>query len=197
MKRFIKVSKYKLVDKRIHDLISEYFDVDDSNGICKVNLTFDKFTDFFDVESAKKPLLKGALTERLNNIFLDIPNVYRLDLVIKIKDYEGYSKEEALEYFKNGTLFNTIKQIKLYHNKKILSLILLILGVITLLAMVLLNTYVFKNSDDIASQIISEVLDIAAWVFVWEAVTIYFLDRSEDKYKWKRFNKRVRNISFE
>ena len=80
-------------------------------------------------------------------------------------------------------------------NKRLLSGVLLSFGVLTLLILILLRNFVLKD-DTIATDIVGEVLDIASWVFIWEAVTVYFLDKTENKFRAKRITKRIKNINF-
>ena len=68
----------------------------------------------------------------------------------------------------------------------------------TIVIMIILNNTIFANSNNqITKDIVSEVLDIAAWVFIWESVTIYFIDKNEDKHKFLNAMKRINNIKFE
>lgn len=60
--------------------------------------------------------------------------------------------------------------------------------------MFILNNYSYNF---ILEDIISEILNITAWVFIWEAVTIYLLDRNERNYKNRKIYKRINKIEFE
>lgn len=187
--------KGKKVNKKIHDLLADYYDLDDDNGICTITFTYANFTDFFDVSSAKKPILKGELRERIENVFLEIPNAYDLVFNVKISNYEGYQIKDANKAAADGFYLNLFKLHKTAKNKRLLSGVLLSFGVLTLLILILLRNFVLKD-DTIATDIVGEVLDIASWVFIWEAVTVYFLDKTENKFRAKRITKRIKNINF-
>ena len=60
--------------------------------------------------------------------------------------------------------------------------------------MFILNNYSYNF---ILEDIISEILNITAWVFIWEAVTIYLLDHNERNYKNRKIYKRINKIEFE
>ena len=62
------------------------------------------------------------------------------------------------------------------------SFITIILGLISLAILFIL----YKKFDN---YFIVTVLDITAWVFVWEAVDVFFLRRAELKQRYKRYNK--------
>ncbi|MBQ7365169.1 MAG: hypothetical protein IJW46_06195 [Clostridia bacterium] len=82
------------------------------------------------------------------------------------------TEEEALLYHKGIKAYYTEQYHKtrreLRRNNR-LALLLLILGVITLSVMIFVEA-LFEN------VIWTEVIDIAAWVFLWEAVYLYFLE---------------------
>lgn len=197
MKNYVKVNHH-LIKKETHDLLSKYYDLDDERGICTITYQIEKFTDFFDTTSAKRPILKYELKEALENVFLEIPKAYSFNFIMKINNYENYSIEEATDIFKENMRLIGLKNKRKSKNMKIFAITLLLIGILTLFIMIILNNTIFANSNNqITKDIVSEVLDIAAWVFIWESVTIYFIDKNEDKHKFLNAMKRINSIKFE
>ena len=107
----------------------------------------------------------------------DIPAGYKCNMTLSIADYEGYDNKAVINAFREAMEMSRIRFRK-ENKKKILSVILLIIA--GLLFIVLSKTVlssVFANPT--MNSIFVEVLDIVGWVFIWEAVTILFLNPSE------------------
>lgn len=81
--------------------------------------------------------------------------------------------------------------------KKWIALALLLSGIAILVVMALLQAFAFDGEQNAIENIVTEILDIAAWVFVWESVTIYFLERSAGKIQWEKSQDRLKAIRFE
>ena len=88
--------------------------------------------------------IDGEIKNKLDSLFLDIPNAYKFDFYIKINDYEGYDIQDAVEAFKHSVEFTLLRKKKSNKNKRTLSIILLLLGVITLAIMFILNNYSYN-----------------------------------------------------
>jgi len=86
--------------------------------------------------------------------------------VSAIKDYFKKRKENALKSLKRNY---------------ILSGIFLFFGVI-ILAIALILEYKTQNI------LWSEVVDVAAWVFLWEAVNIYAIENHGLRLQWRRYS---------
>jgi hypothetical protein len=53
----------------------------------------------------------------------------------------------------------------------------------------------WSGISDLNREIISEVIDIAAWVFVWEAVSVYFLEGGELRSRLRTIHRRINEVS--
>ena len=188
--------KGKKIDSVLHDTLMRHYDLDDEKGLCTIHFRFDKFDDFFETHVGKRPLLKGTLRDDLEETLLRIPKCYDLILDIDIKDDQKHTKEEAVTALRDGLEFNSYSYRNRLHGKSVISLVLLFVGLAVLILLALLKVFVFKDNDTAAEGILSEVLDIAASVFIWEAVTLYFIERNETKAAWGRARSRIRSICF-
>ena len=64
---------------------------------------------------------------------------------------------------------------------KIFNILMFIIGVIALTVMIFLEVNALSN------LVFIEVVDIFAWVFLWESVDLFFFERLSVKTKIKRF----------
>ena len=62
------------------------------------------------------------------------------------------------------------------------SIIFMIVGLIFLVGVIITSTYEF-------SEAIYEVLDIIAWVFIWEAVDTFFMERHKKRVEKIKYAK--------
>lgn len=82
--------------------------------------------------------------------------------------------EEKVEYEKAIRNFYKARLMDVYHSlmrNSVLAIIMLVIGVLILSAEIVLR---YRGLD----SILLEVTDIAAWVFLWEAVDLLFLQRT-------------------
>lgn len=138
----------------------------DENGRAVINMTVkndDSFLSAFSTTDA--PIISSEVAEFLENSVENILPTEKLALCIHNSCID--SKEENLyrkgikEYYSEKYISN---EQKLKHNKMLVSLFGLV-GVLILA----LAVYIGYHYD---SPVWTEVIDIVAWVFVWEAVDI-------------------------
>jgi len=201
-KKYIIVNSKK-INKEKYDLIHKHFNVDDENAVVNIHIDYDKFSDLFTDEYLSSGyLMNSSFEEKLTRILKMIPAPYKINLTINIEDYESHTKEECEEYYKDSLKFDYLslnKKAKLYSKE---SFVLLILGIVFLIGNVIFLS--FYNSDKINTMyfsqtlhdVISEILDIAAWVFVWEAVTLWFLERKKVLFGIDKLQEKITTISF-
>lgn len=102
---------------------------------------------------------------------------------IRIRLYTGTSinEKEVEMAIRNDSKKEYIETKKESRRNLIFSAIMLIVGCLFLALMVLLHSYF--------DSIYLEVIDILAWVFVWEAADSFFLQRMEIKHKMRTYLK--------
>ncbi len=134
-----------------------------------VELTIIDKTQFLSPFCGKKKIISSEVASYLENIL----NYYhpKFNLTLNILTKELTSKEE--EQYKSAIINyyeNNIIRIKrdLLRNL-IISLIMLLIGAFFITIMLIINNH----------PIWSTILEIIGWVFVWEAVDIFFFKRHE------------------
>lgn len=171
--------KVSISSKRRIELLSHYYRIDREKKLVYLELRFDKASDVLEKSYglSSSPMFSAEILEKIGSIYTQIPVDFTIEVELEIGDYEGYDPQNLLERF------NEALEINNYINqrdkrKKWLQAILLVLTGIAILAVMgfgAVNHWFGPEGSESAS-LWTEVLDIAGWVFVWEAVTILFLE---------------------
>ena len=142
----------------------------DEEGRAIIEVTVRQDVDFLSDYSVEKPMISSSLSDFLREQAEAFPPREPICLKIHSKCidekekgiYGTALKEYAMRNYKKHTL-----ELK---KNAFISAILMAVGVLGLAAVVILSF--FSNN-----AVLAEVLDIFAWVFVWEAVDLFFLER--------------------
>lgn len=179
------------------DLLKKYYEIDEGKKLVKVKLAYQKASELFTNDFCSKdyPEFSPEILERVSQIIAHIPLGYKIDLQFAIEDYEGYDAKKLLESFNDAIEMSHYSTLSEGKRNGIKIALLLIAGIICL---------VLKNTGEGAGwfgegstkELISEIIDITGWVFVWEAVSIIFLSPSEERARAIRFRTRIDSISF-
>lgn len=198
MKNIKKVNQIN-TDKQIQKFLIEnklvykkYFYYDDKQNLTIINL------DLTNRNIYKEDTDNSKLDE---DIFIFLEDIFKLsnnklsDFLLKIKYKENTSLKEkekitrllklnyALKYQENK------KQIK---RTNIISLILLLIGALILVAFALLQIF-------IPDFVLNEIIDIFAWVFIWESCDLFVFRSSslkiENRINMHFFNMKIEEIT--
>lgn len=124
-------------------------------------------------------IIGGEMADFINNLVKSVPKDKEIVLDVKCADYS----EEKAKRYKNAIVNYYInefadKDAKLKNNL-IISIILFAVGVLGFAALYLLNLF---N----AYWLIRDIVEVTSWVFLWETVDVFFLNRGVLKWKQKR-----------
>lgn len=175
------------------EILKKHFIVDEEKKIVLINLRYEKASDFIDYSIGEMPSLKAEVYDRINELLISIHPKYRCELNIHIKDKENHSSEDIMEIFND---FSNLKHVEIKRElvrKKISSFFLMTFGLIFLILAILSMS--FKWINDLGGTVLYEILDIIAWVFIWESVTIYYFDCFKLNATFKLFKRRIEKIS--
>lgn len=196
--KYIKL-KHGKIKKEDYELLSQYYDLDNENQIATINLYYDKVSDVFikNYNQNKKPTINEEVFENIKKSAEKIPLVYTLKIRFIFNNLEDFFLDELKEDFYSYLAINDYYANKLIFHKSKLSLAILLIGVLFLILNALLKGFdLIINFSKAWQEIISEILDITAWVFVWEAVTIFYFERNGIKAKLASLRLRVHDIEF-
>ena len=149
----------------------------DADGRVILNMTVKDDRDFLSVFSANEtPVISQDVADFLETAARSARPKDPIALHIKsdcIDDHEKQVYEEAIrQYYAEKYVANKSKLRK----SNVVALLLAILGVLVLTVAILLEAPVW-----------TEVIDIAAWVFLWEAVDIAFFGVRQIKWDNQRY----------
>ena len=66
--------------------------------------------------------------------------------------------------------------------------------IFTFLAVIIFSLVIFLNHLSLLSAVATEIIDIAGWVFMWEAVDLFFIERPLNKYELLKNHKLVEAV---
>lgn len=185
-------------DKQVEQL-KRYYEFDEKRKTFDVVLHYKKASELFDenVVSFKTPKMSIEFVNKLADIVKDIPGGYKADISLAIDDYEDFNKNDVLQAF-NDLLERIRYQFDKENKRKWFQIaLLIIIGASVIFVSTLASIYswwgLFKNQ--ILQTVISEVLNISAWVFIWESVSQIFLKKSDILQKGSLLYSRVSSLS--
>lgn len=184
-------------EKRQIELLEKYFKVDRASKTVDVRVAYEKASDLFyeRLGNVEHPLMKDSIFETARNIGADVPDDYKINLNICISEYEDYSPSELVQSLKDLIELSYFRGEKKQRRKIVLAAVLATVGIFLLFLMGYSSLNGWFGKGEVAS-LMNEVIDIAAWVFIWEAVTVLFLEPNETTLQHAAFVRRIRAVSF-
>lgn len=138
-----------------------------------------------------KPVISGELADYLENVASNYLPAQPITITFFsdcIDDKEKTTYDKAV---RNYFTFKAAEARREITQNTIVSLIFTIIGVISLTVMFILSAHGL-------GEVLTECLDIFAWVFLWEAVDQFFIERRALVRKCRRFDNFVNaDIAFE
>ena len=125
----------------------------------------------YDSNEILNPSLSDFIIEKAN----DIPP--KSHLRVKIFTDDDVNEEEVKTAYKNKFRNEFEESEHKLRKNMLFALVMLILGVL-FMGFLILEIYLLDN------YILSTILEIAVWVFIWEAVDSYFLERATIR-RWR------------
>lgn len=170
-----------LSSERRIELLGHYFQIDQENRLVYVKLRYEKASDVLEEDFGEEGsgMFKNSVLETIGQIYGHIPMEYRAEIELYIGDYEGYEPKEILTRFNEALELNNY-QTQRDKRRRWLRASLLVLAGLAILALMGIGVTQqwFGAEGSASSSLWPEVLDIAGWVFIWEAVTVCFLQPS-------------------
>ena len=159
------------------EILSKYYEIDMEQRTIVLELHYDHAEELFetDLSAFKHPRFKADILRRVSELLDMFPVEFKIHLRIQIDDYQDYQCDEITESFKDALeLFRYAltrdKTFKLYEG---------VLLVIISAAILLFRQFLIDSALLEEHPLINEMMDITAWVFLWQAVTTLFLAPNE------------------
>lgn len=183
-------------NKRQIELLEKYYNIDNDKKIINIDLHYQKTSDILLTNEGNNdyPLFRNEIIETINNSIERTPRDYKANIILDIEDYENYKPKQIIESFNDTLELGQYSARRGKQLKNLIASILILVGIILLFFMIIgKNNNWFE--EGIKSDIISEVIDIAAWVFIWEAVTMIFLEQPEQNKFALKIRRKVVQIT--
>ncbi|MGN1052728.1 MAG: hypothetical protein ACI4SH_04985 [Candidatus Scatosoma sp.] len=189
-----KIRRKKLFNEFEH-AEEDFFTIDKENRLAKIDLSFDKVSDVFDVNYVTKtPVLSDDFLDWFASAFKMIPARYKIEFSVSFNDYEGYTKEQLNAVFWKNIMLDAKNKRDAQKKRNSIAYGLIAIGVAFFIGM-LITEFRWK-ADTVAKTIFSYVSDIATTVAFWEAMTILIVERRENRSYLKDVTKRFTGVRF-
>ncbi len=150
----------------------------DENGIRIINLNVSDDDGFLSPYSyGGKPLISMEVAEFLNQSLKHLKIKEQVRFVVRgntIDENEKKIYEQAIKYYYSQDVAETKSELK---RNAVLSAVMLIIGVMVFSVSITLTSLVVQT-------LVLDILDVVAWVFVWEAVDLFVLQRTHLKHRF-------------
>lgn len=174
------MKKEKKVSKKIQrqlDILSKYYDIDQENRLIKIKLCYEKAEDLFEMDVVTKgtPKFKTEILARISELLESVPEDYKVDFAIKVDDYQGVVVDNIVESFKDQLEVFNFQIYRVKSGRWLTAVILMLVSV----GILFVRRFLLNNNFIDDSVLLTEMLDITAWVFLWEGVSTVFLRSDE------------------
>lgn len=140
----------------------------------------------------EEPVISQEVAEFLENTVRAMPSKEGFSLNIKGDCIDENEKQKYSLAIKNYYTLKFKDAERESRKKTIVSMAFTLIGVIALAIMIILS-----NHDNIG-EVWTECIDIFAWVFLWEAVDLFFMERGTIAVKRRIYKKFMQStITFE
>ncbi len=167
---FEKIKEIKRLTKQVKQSSAPEYD---ENGLRVINVTVNNDDGFLSPFcNENKPTLSAETASFLEHDLKNVKPKERVKIVIKSRVIDGEEKKIYSQAVKNYYLTKAQDVRTELKRNAVLSLIMLFIGIVIFSAIIIL-TAINQNA------LVLNVLDVVAWVFIWEAVDLFAFKRAE------------------
>lgn len=182
------------------ELLQKYYDIDTENRCITTHLNIDKITDLFQNEvnmENRNPLFKREIIDKMIQLSNQSPTDFKMNFIFEVNDFQDYDEDEMLGYLKDNIEILQFQSFVDKRKKFKKGIILLSIGILFLAFNIFGQFFHWFGKDtSFIYLILTEMIDISAWVFVWEAVAVMLLERGEETAKLNHFTQKIGTVSF-
>lgn len=158
------------------NVLKKIYDIDETKRLVTVSLHYEKASEILqqDLSEINKPVLKDDILEIIDQISKTLPIDFKIDLKIKINDYEGYDPKLIASSFKTLAQIHSFKTTRERKNSWLKAALFALIGVaILILYDVLDDSKSF--GVDLTGRVLKYVVDAFACVTIWQSMTVVAL----------------------
>ena len=180
---------------RKNELINKYYDVNEEEKTMTLYYSFNDVSELYEnyTPTDENNLFSNEVIDKISDSIEIVPLTYKAKIIFEVEDINENQSKKVLESF-NDSIELSLYFARAKRQKRQLSAALLILVGITLIFIltVLKSTGVLEN--ELQKDVGTEVVDIMAWVFIWEATTLLFLEKPKEFRHSFQMKNRVKEI---
>lgn len=181
--------------------IETYFDIDKEKREATVNLHYEKPDDIFDTHFlAKIPIISDDFINELFYALRVLPSKYFVNFNIFFDDMNGYSERELENILIRSMMMTNAEWHSDEKKSNKMALFFALVGSIFLVGLWVGTAILEANFSDVSNalpyRVFYYILDILITVILWEALTIYFVKKNEDRAKHISINRRLNVVTF-
>ncbi len=178
------------------ELLKKKYDLVEEKKVFTIKLKYANASDLIDerISTPEKVIFNDEISDAILKYLDDIPKGYKSNIEFIIEDYEGYNPKAFMKAFKYMLECDGMRYRKEKHTKNVTVAGLMGVGLFFTLLMIL--TLAFKFINETVGIIVSSVIEIASWVFIWEAIDLIFLSPTDTFKKGVIFFSRIESVSF-
>ncbi len=181
--------------------IETYFDIDKEKREATVNLHYEKPDDIFDTHFlAKIPIISDDFINELFYALRVLPSKYFVNFNIYFDDMNGYSERELENILIRSMMMTNAEWHSDEKKSNKMALFFALFGSIFLVGLWVGTAILEANFSDVSNalpyRVFYYILDILITVILWEALTIYFVKKNEDRAKHISINRRLNVVTF-
>lgn len=186
------------IDSRQLEMISRYYPVDRENKTVTFTFHYDSVEDILtpDVRTIRSlSHVDSSILEKMDSFVSFLPQDYTAIFDFVIDDYKGNSPQDVLDSFNDAVELNHYSGLKKSRKQKLVASLLMAVGCIVLLLMCVGEIHGWFG-EGTKKEMVSEIIDIIAWVFIWESVSMAFLEPTSNISLDVTMKTRIRSIRF-
>ncbi len=178
------------------ELLKQKYEFDEEKKLFTIRLKYSNASELIDekISTPEKVIFTDEISDTILQYLDDIPKGYKSNIEFDITDYEGYSPKAFMDAFKYLLECDRMRFRKEKHKKNVMIAGLLSAGLFFLLIMILTLAFTFINET--VDEILTAVIEIASWVFIWEAIDLIFLSPTDTFKKGVVFFSKIESVSF-
>lgn len=184
------------LDSRQLEMISRYYPVDTEEKVVTFSFRYKNVDEILtpDVRTLREiSHVDSSVIEKMGSFISFLPQDYSAVFDFEFDDYMGYDPGAVIDAFNDAIELNHYSGLKKSRGQWLKASILMGVGCIVLLLMCMGQIHDWFGEGTMKDMVV-EIIDIIAWVFIWESVSMAFLEPSENVALDVTMKTRVRKI---
>lgn len=179
------------------EVLSEYYPIDQQRKLVTVNFHADNAEELLCRPAAPgfRAPFKAEVFEECRNIIAKFPAPYCLDAAFVVENWGNHTPRELAQSFRDS--LEIIRNTKRMKNRRVLFLsAMFVIAGFLILGLMFCGKNLGWFGADFSTSLWVKAVDIAGTVFLWEAVTVVFLEASEQSVSAPGIRKRIAFLTF-